>query len=314
MENTKKGDVMHLDDGETIWLERQLVQVKTKSYNVKYSALRAAMLIPVSTEIPSGSKFIDWVQYSRLGEAKIIASYSKDFPRTDLMVEEKRSNVKGVGDSFGYNIPEIRRSASANPPIALNQQRANNAMEIVDRKIDAIAWNGDTTYGLQGFIDYPGIQEYTLIADGVAGSKTWASKTPDQIIRDINGLLETVTTSTNRVENPDTVIMPSASHKLISTRRMTETGTTTVLEFLLKTNEDLNLVTWVVELAGAGAGATERIMAYVRDDGHLTLEIPQVTEQIQADKKGMEYVVPVHGETGGVIVYYPLSVVFADGV
>ena len=32
------------------------------------------------------------------------------------------------------------------------------------------------------------------------------------------------------------------------------------------------------------------------------------------DKKGMSYQVPVHAETAGVIVYYPASIAFGDGI
>jgi hypothetical protein len=303
-----------LDANETAFLERQLVQVKRKSYDVKYKALRAASLIPVNTETPSGTKYIDWTSFSRIGQAKIISNYSKDFPRTDIAVEEKRAYVKGIGDSFGYNIPEIRAAANANPPLPLNQKRANNAMDIVNRKIDDIAWSGDTEYKLQGFIDFPGIQEYTVPADGTGSSKKWIDKTPDQIVRDVSGLFTTVISGTNRVEEPDSLLLPSDQFEYINSTRMTDGDSTTIMQFIMKNNVHVKAIEWVLELEGAGAGSTDRMMAYPRDPDIVELNIPQPVEMFEADKEGMEYVVPVHAETAGIICFYPLAIAFGDGI
>ena len=301
-----------LDANETALLQRQLVKVKSKSYDEKYKSLRAAMLIPVNTDVASGTKFIDWTQFSRLGQAKIIANYSKDFPRTDIAVTEKRAFVRGLGDSFGYNIPEIRAAQNAGVP--LNQRRANNAMEIVELLIDDIAWEGDSEYKLQGLIDYPGIQEYTVPNDGTGTTKTWSTKTPDQIVRDVSQLFTTVITGTNRVEEPDTLLLPSDQFELINSTRMTDGDTTTIMQFIMKNNVHVKAIEWVIQLEGAGSGSTDRMMCYPRNPNNLTLEIPQAPEQFDADKEGMEYVVPVHAETAGVIVYYPLAIAFGDGI
>jgi hypothetical protein len=303
-----------LDANETAFLERQLVQVKRKSYDVKYKALRAATIIPVNTETPSGTKYIDWTSFSRIGQAKIIANYSKDFPRTDIAVEEKRAYVRGIGDSFGYNIPEIRAAANANPPLPLNQKRANNAMDIVNRKIDDIAWAGDTEYNLQGFIDFPGIQEYTVPADGTGSSKKWVDKTPDQIVRDVAGLFTTVITGTNRVETPDTLLLPSDQFEYINTTRMTDGNDTTIMKFIMDNNVHVKSIEWVLELKGAGASSTDRMMAFPRDPDIVELNISQPVEMFDADKEGMEYVVPVHAETAGIICFYPLAISYGDGI
>jgi hypothetical protein len=37
-------------------------------------------------------------------------------------------------------------------------------------------------------------------------------------------------------------------------------------------------------------------------------------EQFDPIQKGMEYEIPCHAETAGVIVYYPLSIAYGDGL
>ena len=167
---------------------------------------------------------------------------------------------------------------------------------------------------MNGIINYPGTTEFTIPADGTGSSKLWSTKTPDQIIRDLTGLTNAVVATTNGREIPDTLLIPLTRYNTISTTRMGSVSDTTILEYFLKTSPYITKVEWLVELSGAGAGNSDRIMALANDEMHLTLEIPQLFEQFDPQQKGMEFEIPCHCETAGVIVYYPLSIAFGDGV
>jgi len=301
---------MRLDSKESAFFQRQVEYVKTRTYDTKYKNLKAVTLIPVSTEAPSGAVNIVYRSFSQIGTAKIIADYAKDFPRVDIYGTEETVKVFGIGVSYGYSIPEIRRAAMAG--LSLEQRRANTAKRANDEKVDGLAWDGDSDYNIQGLIDYPGITEYTVPA-GAASTKTWVTKTPDEIIADMAGIISAVSEATNGREEPNQIILPIAQYRLIKTTRMTDGDSSTILKFFLDNNPGVS-VDWVNELDEAGASSTDRFMAYTRDPDHLTLEIPQPFEQFEADKDGMEYVVPCHSECAGVIVYYPTAVAYGDGI
>lgn len=300
---------MRLDAGESAFFARQIEHVKANTYDTKYKNLKATMLIPVSTEAPSGSETITYRSYSQVGLAKIIADYANDFPRVDVYGEEVTAKVRGIGTSYGYSIKEIRRAQIAGTP--LEQRRANAARRANDEKVNRIAFNGDSVYGLQGLIDYPGITEATLTT-GTSGN-TWALKTPDEIIADVTALQTAIVETTNGREIPDTLIVPIAQYNILKNTRMTDGNDTTILSYILD-NGIFETVEWVTELASAGDGDADRIMAYTRDPEHLTLEIPQAFEMFEPEKQGMEYTIACHSECGGVIVYYPLSIAYMDGV
>jgi hypothetical protein len=306
-----KKDAYNLDAGETAFFRRELEHVKAKTYDKKFKKLKATSLIPVSTEAPSGAAEITYKSYTKIGVAKIIADYAHDFPRVDIYGEEKTAKCRGIGESYGYSIEEIRRAQMAGT--SLETRRANAARRANDEKVNTIAWTGDSDYQLQGLINFPGITEYT-VQNGAAASKTWASKTPDEIIKDLNGIVTAIVDSTNGVEAPDTLIIPIAQYTYINDTRMTGDSDKTILQFFLKNNEFIKTVDWVVELKGAGDAGTDRMMVYERNPEQLTLEIPQPFEQFAPDKKGMEYEIPCHSKTGGVIVYYPQSVAYGDGI
>ena len=67
-------------------------------------------------------------------------------------------------------------------------------------------------------------------------------------------------------------------------------------------------------LTGAGAGASDRMLIYVRDPDHLWLEIPQEYEQFPVQPLGLEFRIPCHARCGGVIVPYPLAIIYGDHI
>jgi hypothetical protein len=310
--NTESKDPTRLDASETAIFQRQLEHVKAKTYDVKYKNLKATTLLPVDTSAPSGAKEITYRSYSKVGIAKIISDYANDFPRVDVYGEERTAKVRGIGDSYGYSIDEIRGAQMAG--VQLDQRRSNAARRASDELVDSIAWTGDTNYGLQGFINYPGITSYVVPADGTGVSKLWSTKTPDQIVRDITGMIDAVVDTTNGREIPDTLLLPVSQFLIIANTRMTDGNDKTILTFIKENNPFLRSIEMVVEMKGAGAGSTDRMMIYTRSSENLTLEIPQPYEQFSPQQKAMEFVIHTHQKTGGVIIYYPLSVAYGDGI
>lgn len=306
-------DPYKLDAGESAFFARELEHVKTRSYDTKYKQLKYASLIPVSTEANTGAEEITFQRFTKVGFAKIIADYSNDLPRVDVYGEEVTNKVKPIGDAFGYSIQEIRRSRMAGK--GLETRKANSARRAQEEKHNSIAWSGDSDYNLQGFIDYPGITEYT-VPDGTGGTTPWSAKTPDEIIADLSGIVTAIIDSTNGREAPDTMIMPIDQYEYIANLRMTGDSERTVMKFFLENNPHIKTIDWVVELKGAGSSddSNDRFMVYTKSPEHLTYEMPQTIEQFAPQLKGLEYVIPVHSRSGGVIVYYPLSVAYGDGI
>jgi hypothetical protein len=306
-------DPMNLDAGESAFFDRELKHVKARSYDVKYKELKYTTLLPISFEVHPGAREVTYQKYSKIGFAKVIADYANDFPRADVYGEEVTQKVRSIGNSFGYSIQEIRESQMAGKN--LDQRRADSARRAQEEKHNDIAWNGDSLYGLVGFISFPGITEYTL-PDGAGGTTDWASKTPDEIIADMSGIVSGVIDSTNGREVPDTMIMPIDQYNLIANTRMTGASNRTILKFFLENNPYIKTVDWLVELKDAGSAddSNDRLMVYKRDPMNVTYEMPQTIEQFAPQQKGLEFIVPLHSRSAGVIVYYPLSVSYADGI
>lgn len=312
MDPIRSNNPMRLDSNESAFFNRELLYVKTKAYDAKLAELKGLSLIPISTEAGSGVNEIAYQQYRGVGFVKIIADYAKDFPRVDVYGEEKSVKVKGIGDSYGYSITEIRQSQRAGKN--LDQRRALTARRAHDEQMNKMALKSDPINGTNGLLDYPGITEVTLQNDGANSSKTWASKTADQIIRDINDMVNAVMEPTFAREIPDTLLLPINQYNDIATRRIGDAGEKTLMKYILENSPYIKRIDWLSELKNFGAGNTNRAMVGRFDEEHITLEIPQPFEQFEPQQEGMEWTIPCHSECAGTIIYYPLAFAYADGI
>ena len=302
---------MRLDANEQVFFDEQLALVKSRTYDVLHKALKATTLLPVSTEQDPGATHIIWRSYDKVGMAKIIADYANDFPRADIGGVEHNTPVKDLGVSYGYSVKEIRRAQKAG--VALDAKRAEAARRAIDEKQDSIAWKGDAKSGLPGFFNHPGITEY-VAATGAGGSKTWASKTADEIMADVAGIITAAPESTNGVEQPDTLILPMSLYNKLMTTPYGSNRDKTMLGFIRENYPQITRIDWVIDLATASATGGNRVMAYARDALKVEIQIPQRFEQMPPQLTGMVYDIACLQSTGGTLVYYPMSVVFCDGL
>lgn len=303
---------LHLDANESVFFQRELEFVKSKSYDVQYPELKARSLIPVSFEAGPGAETITYEQYDQVGMAKIVSSYADDLPRADIKGKEFTSRVRSLADSYGYNIQEIRAAKMAGKP--LEQRKSNAAKRAMMQKEDAIAALGDAGHGLLGLVNHPNISSTTLPADGTGASTLWANKTPVQILRDLNKVANFIVENTKEVEMPNTLLMPVEKYNYISSTPIGDNADKTILKFFLENSSYIKEVIPWNKLKAAGAGGLDRMIAYDKNPEKLTLEIPQDFEQLDVEQRGLEFLVPCHSRCGGVIIYYPLSVAYADGL
>lgn len=301
----------NLDEGESIFFARELEHVKAKTYDIKFPELKARALFPLEFEANAGAETITYEQYDQVGMAKIISNYADDLPRADVKGKEFTSKVRTIASSYGYNYDEIQAASMAGKPLTTRKANAAKRAHLVLE--NKIAFFGDATHNITGFLSNPNIQEVVLAADGAGASTTLASKSADLMIRDITSLFTAVHDVSKGVEVANVLMMPIGQYNLIANTRLPDSDMS-VMKWVMENNPHLQEIVWVTELKGAGAGGTDKMVAYRRDPDALTMEIPSEFKQLPVQEKNLEYIVPTHHRFGGVLIYYPLSVAFADGI
>ncbi len=300
-----------LDANESVFFARQLEYIRTKLYNVKKINLSALNLMPLDTSVPEGAETLTWRAYDTVGSAKIIASYGNDLPRADVIGSENTTKIKSLANAFGYTVMELRAAAMAG--VNLTQAKMNAAARAHQEFINRLAFNGDTEHGLPGFLTNPNIPSVVLPADGTGSTTTWSTKTAAQIVRDVNLLINTVRTQSAGFYEANEVWLPIAQQALIASTQNSTASDTTVLGFLRNNFPDVTFRS-VFEMAGAGAGGTNRMYAMDNSLENWQLVVPMMMRTYAPQMVGLEYQVPMESRFGGVIVTYPLAFAYADGI
>jgi hypothetical protein len=302
---------LKLDASESAFLSRQLEQIRAQTYDIKLQALKGRDLVPVDNSVSPGAEVVTYRQFEPIGLAKIISNYADDLPRADVIAREFTSKIRGIGASYGYSVQEIRAAQFAGVP--LEQRKANAARRAIEEKIDLIIKTGDSQNGLLGLLNQTNTTAFTVPA-GAATTTPWTTKTPDEVVKDLHGIANGIVSSTKEVETPDTLLLPLAQYTLIATKRMGDGSDATILKFFLSTSPFIkNVIPWA-PLAGAGAAGADRMVCYRRDPDALQVVISQEFEQFPPQTEGLEVVTACHARCGGVVVYYPLSISYGDGI
>ncbi len=304
----------NLDASSSIFFRRELEFVKARSYDIEYADLMARQLFPVSSEAGAYAQIITWTQYDRVGMSQIISSYAKDLPRADITGEQISSPVRAHGLSFAYTVDEIMTAQAVGKN--LEQRRVNAVTRGSEETIDNIAWYGDAATGLPGFLSNPNIPTGP-VAPGASGSTTWATKTPAEILADINNLFGTMYAVTLKKEKATRLLLPVLQWNYIMSTPRSENSDTTIAAYVVANSPwltSLDDIMAINEMDGAGTGGADMMAIYTPDPDKLTMEIPLELQFLPAQEIGLTFEVPSWGKVGGVIVYKPMSIRFAYGI
>ncbi|MFG6334793.1 MAG: DUF2184 domain-containing protein [Lachnospiraceae bacterium] len=302
----------------SVFFARELDFVKTKTYDVEYPEMTALALFPVTSEVPEGAETFTYYSYDKTGMARIINNYATDLPRADVKGKPVTGYVKSVGDSYGYSVQEMRASRMAGK--ALDVRKGESARYAMDYAVNKIAWAGDRDNGLVGILSEDNdIPKYVLSTVTVGGKEytEFRYKNADQILDDINGMQKYVSQITKNVEKPDTLVLPSHVYIDLATRRIPDTETT-VLKFIMEHAPYLKEVREANELQADSTdiNPTGSAVAFLftNDERKLSLEIPMHFYQYPLQEKGLEIEIPCEQRVAGMVIYYPLSALIAEGV
>lgn len=302
----------------SIFFARELDQVKAKTYDKQYPELSALTHFPITSEVNAGAETTTFYCYDIVGIAEIINNYATDLPRVDIKGEAHTANICSVGDSYGYNVQEMRAARLAGK--SLDARKGSAARKASDYKVNKIAFRGDEKHNLIGiFSPNNDIPVYTLSVVEIDGVQytDFAHKTADQILEDLNGMQKFIDKITMSIERPDTLALPSYIYMDLATRRIPNTETT-ILSFLKEHSPYLKNFESMPELQASATdintSGKDIAFMYTKSEEKFSLEIPMPFYQYPLQVKNLETEVPCEQRTAGLIIYFPLSMLLAYGV
>lgn len=300
------------------FLTSQLAYVEAKVYEKKRQPMQYQKLVPVSTEAGEAADSIEYETYDYVGRGKKHSGKAGDIPRVDVAIGRKSLSVMTGAIGYDYSMQELRASALLRRP--LPERRANVAMEAYERHINDVALNGESSSNYTGLFNNASVT-YGNVAAGAATTLTWATKTPLEILKDINAAMRTVWENSQYNEVVDTVVIAPEQFAYIATTPMSSTiPDKTILDYikehnLSKVNSGVNVDFQPgYGLNGAGAGSTDRFMVYVKNENNVKMHLPMPIKFLAPQMEGLSVFVPGEYRYGQVHFYYPGSALYQDGI
>lgn len=300
------------------YIERQV-------YKRRYADLDYSTVIPIDTSIPEWAKSVTYYASDTTGKADWLARGADDMPTVGQSMQQYNVSVETAGVGYRYDLFEIQYAMAMG--ISLTADRAMAARRAAEEMIDRIAYNGDADRGIYGLINQPNVTVLpasSVTPDGGSATTSFAAKTGQQVLKDINSMLTSSYLATKTIELADTLIVPYTTLVLLNETFMSETNPTmngTVMDYVRRNNIYTQttgrplFIKGSLHLDTAGEGGTARIISYRRDPDVLKMYMPMPFRFFPVWQDGpMRFLVPGAFRIGGVDVKLPGAFRYMDGV
>lgn len=234
--------------------------------------------------------------------------------QTDVSKTVSPLNLWGM--ELGYTIPELESSIKVNRPIDATKYDGLKLKYNMD--IDEQVYVGDAPLGVYGLTNSPLISA-TNAQNGATSSPLWSSKTPAEILRDVNALLTASWAATGYAFVPTKILIPPLQYGYIVQQVISTAGNVSILEYLKKNSlgsaqngRDLEILPlkW---LTGRGTSNTDRMIAYTQDKTRVRIPLtPLLNTPVQY--RGIHFLSYYYGRIGVVEFTNVEFVAYMDGI
>lgn len=245
-----------------------------------------------------------------------ISPTSTTLPGVSVNGERIVLPLRLLGQEISYTSVELERSQLVGQSIDTQKFEAMNIL--YQMNTDEMVYVGDTDVGATGLLN-SSIVTSAAVANGVAGTPQWNTKTPDEILKDVNDMVNAAWQASGFAACPDKVLLPPAQFAYISSQKISTAGNVSILQFLednsisLRVNGrklDIQPVKW---LTGRGASGADRMIAYTNQEDKVRFPMVPVRRETPY-YLGIKFNAPYIWAFGEVEFIYPETVIYRDGI
>lgn len=319
---------MNFNDQQALaFVTGQAYKINQRVYETRHPDWDFGRLIYVDTSGPEWSPGVLTYSSDMSGRANWQSGYAKDVPMADVSQSMQTKNFHLAAIGYQWNIEEVNTTMNVGGA-SLPDRRARAARLAYMKFMYDLTLKGSAEKGLGGLINYSGVTATTAPADGTGSVTTWVdddgvgTKTPAQIVRDINLALQGIYLNTYEQEMADTILLPVEAYNYIASTPYSATTMETILSFVQRTNiytmttgQPLTIRT-VRELStGDAAGTGGRMVAYKNDADFAKLHLPMPHRFLGVYQDGpLNFTVPGIFRTGGVELLTNAGIRYIDGI
>lgn len=224
---------------------------------------------------------------------------------------------------LGYSIPELLSAQQVGRPI--DEQKYAGMQLKWQMDIDEMVYIGDTALGKYGLVNNTGSVTTGFVDAGTAGTTQWNTKTPAEILEDINALITAAWAAAGYQICPTKLLVPPTQFGYITTQTVSSAGNISILKYLVENSIanqingkplDIQPLKWLVgrgEAAGSPSTATDRMVCYTQDK--IRVRFPLVPlQRTPLEYRSIYHLTTYFGKLGVLEIVYPETLRYADGI
>ena len=219
---------------------------------------------------------IDYGVTGGSGNGTVQSSGANASPLVQLNLEKDVYNTHVFNTTMRIKFTDMMRSQITGR--SLDKMLSDGVRLVYDKHMDENVYKGLSQYGSSGLVNNPNVTAATA-DNGAGGSSTWASKTPQEILKDINDAINAVWEAAgyDLRAMPNHILLPHAQFNFIATQPVSSLSEKSILTYLqennvaAKNNVDLVIaaVPWCKQ---AGTGSSDRMVVYVHHEDFIAVE------------------------------------------
>jgi hypothetical protein len=243
----------------------------------------------------------------------------------DVDIAKTPQPLRPWGLELKYTILELESAARIGRPI---DQQKYMAMQLkYQMDVDEQVYIGDTSLGDTGLLNSASVTPVNVVA-GASGSTSWQTKSPDEILADVNNALTTNWQNAAWAVMPSRILIPPAQYGYIATAKVSLAGNISILQYILQNNLlatargaklEIYPAKWCI---GAGAGGTigtistpshDRMCVYVKEKDRIRYPMT-LLQRTPVQYDGIYHKSTYFGRLGVMEVVYPETLGYYDGI
>ena len=216
-----------------------------------------------------------------------------------------------------WTLAEIEKAALAGMPLETQAFEAMNTDNQL--KIDRLHYMGSQKYGFGGLLNHGSVLNVSPVANGAGGTPNFESKTPEEILADVNEILRSVWTATGLAIMPNRILVSQRIMSALSIPIAPLSGVS-ILKYLqdnaickIIDGKELEIVP-VKWASGAGAAGTDRMTAYVPGLDNLASIFSPMQQYGAMEVRDVAFHQHYRFAFGGLQLRYPEKMAYRDGL
>lgn len=223
-----------------------------------------------------------------------------------------------------FSILELESAAKAGRPIDQQKLEALRLKHQMD--IDEMVYVGDSSLAVGGLMNSASVTNVTNLPNGATSSPLWSSKTPDEILADVNEALTSAWKYSAWAEMSNKILIPPKQFGYISTQKISNAGNVSILKYLLENNVlkqsgkgelEIQPVKWGI---GAGSGGTigtegtvDRMVVYRQERKYVRYPMT-LLQRTPVQYESLFHKMTYYCRLGVVEIVYPETIAYRDGL